>query len=146
MNKIIKTQLNKYYKILPFFLGVILIIILNIHQLLKEETLFHQISSYKTFSSIIGAHFQDIKPLLQGVEYVGYYTNRNLSIPKNNKRYSQAQFVLAPTILDTNNLNHSFVILDCTDKSIVEKKLRQLQAIPIKINQYGIIVAERMLP
>ncbi len=143
MNKIIKI-LYKNQKNLAFFAAVILIIIINIHQLIKEERLFHQISLYKDFSPVIGAYFKDIKPILKGIEYVGYYTNRNLSIPENNKRYSQAQFVLAPTILDINNLNHKFVIIDCPDKSIIKKKLKQLQAVPIKINQYGIILAERI--
>jgi len=65
-----------------------------------------------------------------------------MAIDRNTAQFSQAQFALAPVILDLNNLNHRFLIFDCDDERRAFAAMQQIHAKPLKRNM-GIILAER---
>ncbi len=74
--------------------------------------------------------------------YVSYVTDKNLKDIKPLKQFSQAQYILAPTILDPENLTHPFVIVDCSTEEAASRKIKQLNLRPIKKNAFGIIIAQ----
>jgi len=89
-----------------------------------------------------GYKFSGLDDILNGVEHMGYYTDKNLEDEKNAKQFSQAQFILAPTILELNNLEHKYILFDCSHEEIAWDKIRQIRATPIRKNQFGIILAQ----
>ena len=89
-----------------------------------------------------GLKFSGLDGILQDAAYVGYYTDKNLSKDRDAAaQFSQAQYILAPAILDVNNTNHFFTLFDCTTEEMAFKKIKELGAIPIKKNKFGIILA-----
>lgn len=91
-----------------------------------------------------GSQFSGLKQILKGVPYVGYYTDKDFSKTQNAALFAEAQYVLAPSILDLNNTNHDFVIFDCTDKDTALRKIGEINAVPLKRNPFGAILARKM--
>ena len=90
-----------------------------------------------------GVRFSGLKDFLKDAGYVGYYTDKNLSKNEYAAQFSQAQYVLAPIILDLNNTAHRFILFDCTTEKKAFEKIEEIGAIPLKKNQYGIVLAEK---
>jgi hypothetical protein len=90
-----------------------------------------------------GEAFAGVKDLIQDEKYVSYITDKNLSVDKNIAEFSQAQFSLAPVILDLNNPNHRFLIINCESKPHAQAVLKYYQARPIRQNNLGVILAAR---
>ena len=129
----------------PFFIFVslaALIIIFNSFDLwtetLKIRTQRKQIPFY--FS---GFKFLGLEGIFRNVAYVGYYTDKDFSDKQNAAQFAEAQYILAPTILDLNNADHEFILFDCTTDAIALKMIKEIGAIPLKKNSYGIILAKR---
>ncbi len=94
-----------------------------------------------------GETFAPIKPAITDERAVGFITDRDIEKdPAASLRLTQAQFTLAPTILDLNNPGHRFLILDFTDRKNAMAATLQLKAKPLKISPDGIIFAERQVP
>ena len=81
--------------------------------------------------------------MFNGIKYVGYYTDKSLDVNQNAAEFAQAQYVLAPTILDLNNLNHEYILLDCSAEDIAFEKIKEIHAIPFK-KRLGLILAKRL--
>ncbi len=88
----------------------------------------------------LGAQFEGLKDVFNGVRYAGYYTDKNLDIPLAVAQFEQAQYALAPTVLMLNKTDYPLVILDCTSPDIAIAKGKELGLIPLKAAN-GIILA-----
>src|SRR6185436_11011443 len=90
-----------------------------------------------------GAQFEDIKKIVKNEKTIGYLTNRDITPEKNDQEFLQAQYILAPTILDLNNDNYRLLILDFTNPTFMLYKLKEIQAKPVYSNIYNKVVAIR---
>lgn len=91
----------------------------------------------------MGIKFAGLDKTLKGVTYIGYYTDRDLSKKSEAAQFSQAQYILAPAILDPDNLDHPFALFDCAVEEKCQEKIRASNAIPLKKNQFGVILARK---
>ncbi|MBF0523014.1 MAG: hypothetical protein HQL24_08180 [Candidatus Omnitrophica bacterium] len=125
------------------FSGLLILLIgLNLFGFMKEFFSYQKIRRFFPHQ-FAGYKFLGLQSVLKGEPIIGYYTDKNLDDPKNNKDFSQAQFVLAPIILDVNNMRHRYIILDCSNKDIALEKMNKLNASPVKVSSTGIILVER---
>jgi len=90
-----------------------------------------------------GDAFTGVKDIIQGEKYVSYITDKNLNIDKNIAEFSQAQFSLAPVILDLNNPNHRFLLINCESKPHAQAVLKYYKAQPLRQSNLGVILAAR---
>lgn len=90
-----------------------------------------------------GLKFSGLEEDLTGVQAVGYITDKDLSVKENQLQFSQAQYILAPIILDVNSLRHELFLIDCTTEPKAFAVLKAIGAVPLKKNQYGIILARK---
>ena len=77
------------------------------------------------------------------MKYVGYFTDRDQNLDETAAEFAQAQYAIAPTILDMNYQKHELILLDCTDETVAMAKVKELGAIPLKRNKFGIILAKQ---
>ena len=89
----------------------------------------------------LGDQFQGLQTVFGGVPRIGYYTDKNIEEPAVIAQFEQAQYHLAPTILDLNHTHYALVILDCSSPRIAFEKIKELKLQPIKINNQGVIIA-----
>ena len=61
----------------------------------------------------------------------------------NSAQFAQAQLVVAPLIMDLNNMEHEFILFDCTSDEKALAKIKEIGAVPVKRNRYGLILARR---
>ena len=90
-----------------------------------------------------GEIFTGVKGSLRGETFLGYLTDRNIKDDAVPMRFTQAQYALAPTVLDFGNANHRLIILDFQDEKLAFAAAIKLTAHPIKRSPQGIILAER---
>ena len=93
-----------------------------------------------------GLKFSGLKEILTGfadVSHIGYYTDMSLDDIPPAMQFSQAQFVLAPIILDLDYKQHEFILLDCSSEKVALRKIKELKAIPLKKNAFGIILIRK---
>ncbi len=88
-----------------------------------------------------GFPYADLKEKLRKVKHVGYLTNKDMSPEHNDGEFLRAQNMLAPTILDFNNADHPWTILNYTHESFVLYTLDKIGAVPIYANRYGKVLA-----
>ncbi|MCA9400637.1 MAG: hypothetical protein KC713_03350 [Candidatus Omnitrophica bacterium] len=88
-----------------------------------------------------GFQFANFQEELKGVKRVGFLTNKNITREDNDGHYLQAQFILAPTILELNNNNHEFLILDYTHQYFVFYMIKTLNLKPIDDTGYMKVLA-----
>lgn len=72
---------------------------------------------------------------------IGYMTDKDLSQVLPGMQFSQAQYVLAPAILDLNNIHHRYLLLDYSDKRILAGTVIEHRLIPLKQTVRGVILA-----
>jgi hypothetical protein len=89
----------------------------------------------------LGQKFQGLEKVLNNQRAIGYYTDKNIEHPLVIAQFEQAQYLLAPAVLDLNNTDHPFVIFDCSSAEIAIAKMKELKLIPLKANNVGIILA-----
>ena len=127
-----------------FFTGCALAIILyNTAALYKEIRLLGQIRRQIPYI-FMGNKFLGLNTVLKSMKYVGYYTDKNLDENKPALQFAQAQYILAPIILDLNNTHHPFVLFDCSSEEVALQKIKENGLTPIKRNQFGIILARHL--
>jgi len=90
-----------------------------------------------------GTQFIAFKERLKDIKQLGYLTNKDMSEENNDSSFLQAQYMLAPTILDLNNSNYPLNILDYPDPVHMIFKLRGLNARPARSSPYGQVLAEK---
>lgn len=125
-----------------FFILILLVISFN----LSEWPAEFKDAGLKTRTALRGfpgLKFSGLEEILAGVTAVGYITDKDLSVKENQLQFSQAQYVLAPLILDVNSLRHEFLLFDCTSEEKALAAIKAIGAVPLKRNQYGIILARK---
>jgi hypothetical protein len=95
--------------------------------------------------NIIGYQFRGLEEFIpENVTFISYITDGDLQAPDRYKLFTQAQFVLAPTILDPENPNHQHVLLVFQDETHAWQTIKHMNRMPIlKNDNYGIIFAQR---
>lgn len=89
----------------------------------------------------LGIQFMGLENVFKGVRTVGYYTDKDLENPLAIAQFEQAQYMLAPTVLDLNHTGYHWVIFDCTNPRTALEMIKVLGFMPLKINKQGIILA-----
>jgi len=90
-----------------------------------------------------GELFAGVKGSLGDEKFIGYLTDRNIKDDAVAMRFTQAQYTLAPAVLDFDNATHRLVILDFQDEKQAFAAAIKLSARPLKRSPQGIILAER---
>jgi len=90
-----------------------------------------------------GQKFDGLQKVLKNEKYVGYYTDQNVDTPKPGMELLQAQYMVAPLILDPNNIEHHYVIVNCVNIPAAIQKFKALGARPITGNNNGLFLVER---
>ena len=90
-----------------------------------------------------GKAFEGIDALMNGAGYAGYYTDRGPDDSRFTLELLQAQYVLSPLVLDTGNVSHRYVIVNCQDTPAAIAKFKALGARPLTRNIGGIFLVER---
>lgn len=88
----------------------------------------------------LGFQFLGLENVFMGLRTVGYYTDKDLDNPLAVAQFEQAQYMLAPTVLDLNHTQYRWVIFDCTNPKTALSMIQFLGFVPLKIN-HGIILA-----
>ncbi len=136
----LSADLRKYLPLL-FWLpagALILINAVNLSlSLVRAETLKKVIPFY-----FQGLKFAGLEDVFARVESVGYYTDRDLK--KDEAQFTQAQYILAPVILDLNYANQDYILFDCTSEAIADRKIKEVGAIALRKNQFGVILARKI--
>ena len=130
----------------PFILFAFLalsVIAVNLAGLSKEMVEIHRQRKLIPFY-FSGFKFLGLEDVFRGVAYAGYYTDKDLSLKQNSAQYAQAQYILAPTIVDLNNTTHLFTLLDCTGEEKAFEKIKEIHAVAIKKNAFGVVLARKI--
>jgi hypothetical protein len=114
---------------------LIAIILLNTGQL-GLQIIKHQ----QRKSNFLGDQFKGLESIIKGQRIVGYYTDKNMDETLAIAQFEQAQYVLAPIVLDLNHTNYPFVIFDCTSPQVALNKITELKLRPVKASNTGIIL------
>ena len=88
----------------------------------------------------LGFQFMGLENVFKNIRTIGYYTDKNLEQPLAIAQFEQAQYMLAPTVLDLNHTQYHWVIFDCTSPQAAMDAIKRLGFTPLKIN-HGIILA-----
>ncbi len=90
-----------------------------------------------------GIIFSGLENIFKNVKYVGYFTDKDQNRDETAAEFAQVQYALAPAILDLNYQKHKFILFDCTNEDIAMAKIKELGAVPLKRNKFGIILAKQ---
>ena len=88
-----------------------------------------------------GLKFSGLGDILKKETLIGYVSDLNIKETRALAEYEQAQFMLAPIILDIQQPSHKFVIINCSNDTAALAKLKELNARPLLRNQFGVILA-----
>jgi len=121
-------------------LGVLLILsaLFNLYQAYTQA--IGQLNDHQRPLHSLGYQFIGLENVFKNIRTVGYYTDKNLNNPLAIAQFEQAQYMLAPTVLDLNHTQYHWVILDCTSPQAAIEALQRLKLTPVKAN-HGIILA-----
>ena len=132
-------------KAAPYFIILALcgvVIALNSFQTFRIIKTYHILRKFMPYE-FLGLKFAGLNNFVTGSRYVGYYTDKDMDKLENSAQYAQAQYVTAPLILDLNNLKHPYILFDCSTERKAMEIIKKIGAIPLKKNQFGIILAIR---
>ena len=93
-----------------------------------------------------GYQFLMMKDYLKNVETIGYLTNNDVSRENNDGAFLQAQYFLAPTLLQLQAENHEFLIIDSHNVPYIVATIRRLSAPRIANNEYGQALLRKINP
>ncbi len=97
----------------------------------------------KTFPyTFPGFKFSGLADLLKNSQYVGYLTDKDPDDPQQAMQFAQAQFVLAPVILDRNIVQHEYILFDYSDTAAAWQLIKKQGLQPVRRNQLGIILVK----
>lgn len=95
----------------------------------------------KTPLHSLASQFVPLKKVFSGVPRAGYYSDKNMEHPLALAQFQQAQYVLAPTVLELNNTGLPLVIFDCTSPEAAITKIKDLHLEPVSASSTGLILA-----
>ena len=88
----------------------------------------------------LGYQFKGLETIFKNVRTIGYYTDKDLNNSLAIAQFEQAQYMLAPTVLDLNQTKYRWVIFDCTSPHVALEAIKKSGLTPLKEN-HGIILA-----
>ena len=89
----------------------------------------------------LGLQFSGLQDILQGTETIGYVTDKDLNVQQNAMQFAQAQFMLAPVVLDIDFTGHEYILLDCSRPEITWNLINKFRLLPLRRNPFGIVLA-----
>ena len=107
---------------------------LNAYQLHKKLSPEHVVQ-------FAGLKFSGLDDYLKNETHIGYATDLDIKETGPLAEYEQAQYVLAPVILDVTGKPHKFFVVNCSTEVGALKKLKELNATAVLRNQFGVILA-----
>lgn len=140
-----KSKIIKYIPQGIFALCFLIMIGFNIPGVKRE---LDRINMYQKVISHqkIGHEFNGLEQFTKGIEYMGYYTDKDFSKDATVKEFAQAQYMLTPTILEHNNLTHEYTLFVCKNEINAWKKMKEIGASPLRRNKFGMILARKNNP
>ena len=132
-----KTYLLLSSLLLFCFLGVTVFNTVELFLDLKKNQRIRRVIPF----IFLGFKFSGLDQFFKDEKYVGYYSDGDAKDANVIEEYSQAQYVLAPIILDLNNTSHRYTIFNCTSDAVAMKKIQELGLRPFKRNNLGIIIS-----
>lgn len=139
--RINKTALLANFTSERIFLGFAsLALLFNLYSLFQETHKMIELRKQIPYT-FLGNRFLGLDKFLGATPMIGYYTDKNLDDNRSARQFAQAQLILAPVILDFNNVHHEFILFDCTSPKVAIQKIQELGAQALKANPYGIILA-----
>jgi len=142
INSEIKQFLSKPKRQIIFFLLLGGLTVFNTINLVKSGLKLTKIKKIIPYQ-FDGYKFSGLQETFKNVKYIGYYTDKDLKETKALQQFSQAQYILAPVILDPDSTDYPYILFDCSTDDIALKKIKELDVIPLKKNKFGIILARR---
>jgi len=140
---ILKNHLPQRFSFQSVFAGLTTILIM-INLIVQSKEIYELKEKRKQKGyHFFGSHYAGLEHYLKEVKIIGYYTDGNLSEKLSSAKFAQAQLALSPIILDPDNLDHEFIILDCASAKKAVDKMKKIKAVPVVINQAGIILAKK---
>ena len=124
-----------------FLLGVLVVLTINATELLVEVTSIEERKTYIPFY-FQGFKFSGLDDVFEGVTYAGYYTDKDLNVTRHLAQFAQAQYIVAPVILDLNLTNREFILFDCIKEETAFAKIKEIGAVALRKNKFGIILAQ----
>ena len=132
------TKLNKVVLV-----GAIGLIVLNFVSLARDMALPYQ-QGKKRPEAFYGNAFVPWRQQLKNVEYVGYYTDQSLTDTTARMKYTQTQYILAPTLLDYEQWEkHRLFILDGSSPKANQLQVEKLGLRVLRRTEQGAILAEK---
>ena len=125
---------------LPFMLAAILLVGLNTFFAYQETSKLLRIRAVLP-PQFPGLKFAGLNTLLPKEQFIGYYTDKDLDDKANAAQFAQAQYVLAPLILQKGEKDFEYVLFDCTSPEAAHREIDALKFTAIKQNRFGIILA-----
>ncbi len=92
-----------------------------------------------------GLKFGGLEDIFQDVTAVGYFSDMNITEPAAAAQYAQAQYVLAPIILDLDYAQHEYILTNCRDPRKALAKMQELGTVPLRRNQFDIMLFKKSL-
>ncbi len=94
-----------------------------------------------------GYQYIDFVPHLKNVKRLGFLSNKSISAEAGLDEFQQAQYMLAPAVLDLNNSNYEYNVLDFMtekkDQVYVFYMLQKLNAVKVADNPWGRVLIRR---
>ena len=108
---------------------------------LVQRTIEHRLSPAGRPLHSLSEQFVGLRKLFNQMPRAGYYTDKDLNLPLVIAQFEQAQYMLAPTLLEINNTSLPLVIFDCSSPQIALSKIRELNLVPVSASNTGLILA-----
>ena len=128
-----------------FLLAGLLLLVINLRAL-GQDILAQRAKRQDQPQPFLGLMFDGLQDILKDAEAVGYLTDRDLDDQINALRFAQAQYTLAPVILDKETARHEFVLIDGSGPAAAQALITEHQLQPLRRNQFGIILARNPRP
>ncbi len=122
----------------------LIIVAINTFHLLKQALLFPK-STSRQFYLLLADAFKSFQQILSqyDIEFLGYYSDKDMEKNTNILIFSQAQYYLAPLVIESGNTDREYVLFDCSSPDVALKKINELGATPIIANSLGMILAKK---
>ena len=125
-----------------FWCLIALLVAVNIVQTSVQLAAIYPVRKPAAFN-FSGDRFNGLQLLLKSEKYIGYYTDQNIDDTGPIMELLQAQYTVVPLILDVNNIDHRYIIVNCADIPAAIEKFKRLGARPVTPNNGGLFLVER---
>ncbi len=125
-----------------FLIAILIVTCINFLDLTRQTKNILKLKKYIPYQ-FEGYKFSGLQTIFKDIEIVSYMTDKDIKNDKHAKQFAQAQFMVVPTILELNNPEHKYLLFDYEKEENAFKKIKELNAIALKKNKFGIILAQK---